>query len=590
MRRKLKDILTEGCGVVAAGFAPERRGGQASARGLGREDSAAGGDGAAPGDGREAIAGDWAETEVTDICCDSRKVTPGSLFIAVRGAACDGHDFIGKALERGAAVIVYENGDALSDAAGNACGDNARAVCGETCGADSQNAGEKAFGDNPGETCGANSGEKTVGNNSGETSGANPGNACGGKPVFVRVRSSRLALALIAAAFYGNPSRKLKLVGVTGTNGKTTTVTLLYRMFTQMGYSCGLLSTIANYVAGKRSETANTTPDPITINSLLNEMVESGCGFCFMEVSSIGVEQERVAGLDFSVGVFSNLTHDHLDYHKTFAEYLRCKKLFFDTLPKEATAVINIDDRNAEVMVQNCRAKIVRCSCRSHADHSCRIMEEGTDGMLLRIDGRECWTPLIGQHNAYNLLAVYSTALALGAEPEEALVALSTLRSAPGRLETLRGPKEITVVIDYAHTPDALENVLKTLKDIGCGNRLVCLFGCGGDRDRTKRPEMAAVAQRYADRIYVTSDNSRTEKTSDIIAEIKAGFDAAGRAKSLFIEDREQAIRTAIMTAEQGDIILLAGKGHETYQIIGSEKRHFDEKEIVESVFREIGG
>ena len=479
-------------------------------------------------------------TPVTDICCDSRKVRPGSLFVAVRGAAGDGHRFIANAVESGAAVIVYEDGEALRGI-----------VC--------------------------------------ETPGSGTAAVAGGGTIFINVQSSRRALAFIAANFYGNPSRKLRLVGVTGTNGKTTTVTLLYRMFTRMGYSCGLLSTIANYVAGKRSETLNTTPDPITINSLLAEMVEAGCGFCFMEVSSIGVEQDGVTGLHFSVGVFSNLTHDHLDYHKTFAEYLRCKKLFFDNLPKDAAAVINIDDKNAEVMVQNCRAGIVRCSCRSAADHSCRIMEEGTDGMLLRIDGTECWTPLIGEHNAYNLLAVYATSLVLGAKPEEALVALSTLQSAPGRLETLRGPKDITVVIDYAHTPDALENVLKTLRDISCGNRLVCLFGCGGDRDRTKRPEMAAVAQKYADRIYVTSDNSRTEKTSDIIAEIKAGFDLSGRAKSLFIEDREQAIRTAVMTAEPGDVILLAGKGHETYQIIGTEKRHFDEKEIVEGIFGELG-
>lgn len=482
--------------------------------------------------GREAAL----ETPVSGICSDSRKAAPGCAFIAVHGAACDGHSFIGKAVLAGAGTVIYEDGDA---AAGSL-----------------QEAG---FG------------------------GGMPGNV-----VFVKVKSTKHALGHVASAYFDFPSRRLRLVGITGTNGKTTTVMLLYRMFTALGYSCGLLSTIANYVAGERSETANTTSDPITINSLLARMCGCGCEFCFMEVSSIGLEQERVAGLEFCTGIFSNLTHDHLDYHGTFAEYLRCKKLFFDSLPKEAAAIINIDDRNAEVMVQNCRAHVVRYSLRSPADHSCRILEESFDGMLLRIDGTECWTPLIGVHNAYNLLAVYSTAVVLGASPEEALVALSRLQSAPGRLETLRGPKDITVIIDYAHTPDALENVLKTLRDINCGGRLVCLFGCGGDRDRTKRPEMAAVAQKYADRLYITSDNSRTEKTSDIIAEIKTGLDLSGRAKSLFIEDREQAIRTAIMTAQEGDVILLAGKGHETYQIMGTEKRHFDEKEIVGEIFREM--
>ena len=496
--KKLKDILTEECAVEEIRYA-----------------------------GTDAL-----ETEIDGICSDSRKVTPGSIFVAVKGAACDGHDFIGKAVENGAAAIVYDNAEAAL-----------------------KSLARDGF----------------------------PGNV-----VFVKVKSTKHALGYIASAYFDCPSQRLRLVGITGTNGKTTTVTLLYRLFTSLGYSCGLLSTIANYVAGERSETANTTSDPITINSLLAKMCDSGCEFCFMEVSSIGLEQERVAGLKFCAGIFSNLTHDHLDYHKTFAEYLRCKKLFFDSLPKDAAAIINIDDRNGEVMVQNCKAQIVRYSLRSLADHSCRILEESFDGMLLKIDGTECWTPLIGVHNAYNLLAIYSTAVVLGAKPEEALVALSKLQSAPGRLETLHGPKDITVVIDYAHTPDALENVLKTLKDINCGGRLVCLFGCGGDRDRTKRPEMAAVAQKYADRLIITSDNSRTEKTSDIIAEIKTGLDLSGRAKSLFIEDREQAIRTAIMTAQEGDVILLAGKGHETYQIIGTEKRHFDEKEIVEEIFNEM--
>ena len=468
--------------------------------------------------------------EITAVCSDSRKVVPGALFIAVKGFASDGHDYIKAAVEKGAAAVIYQDGDALGRQIPDRDGCNA---------------------------------------------------------VFLKSDSTRHTLAIAAANFYDNPSRKLTLVGITGTNGKTTTVTLLYRMFTGLGYHCGLLSTIANYIGNKRFEAVNTTSDPITINSMLAEMAAEGCGYCFMEVSSIGMEQERVAGLKFKAGIFSNLTHDHLDYHKTFAEYLRCKKLFFDTLPADAYAITNIDDRNGMVMVQNTKAQTVTYSCRSIADHTCRIVEEGFDGMLLKIDGKETWCRLIGQHNAYNLLAIYTTAIVLGMPQDEILVEMSRLESAPGRLETLRGPGDLSVVIDYAHTPDALENVLVTLREIAPERMLICLFGCGGDRDRTKRPEMAQVAQRLADRIIVTSDNSRTEKTSDIMDDIKAGMDAAGRAKSIFIEDREQAIRTAVMTAPQGSTILLAGKGHETYQILGTEKRHFDEKEIVQRIFEE---
>lgn len=502
------------------------------------------------------IHGD-AAVEVTGVCFDSRKVKPGDMFIAVNGAACDGHKFIGSAIEKGAVAVVYEDHESISgiDSFNRIGSFNGT---GSFDGIGSVEAGAKQRGSEENGIC------------------------------FVRVRSSRHALAIAASNFYGRPSEKMTLVGITGTNGKTTTVTLLYRMFTRLGYRCGLLSTIANYVGDRRSETVNTTSDPVTINSLMAEMVEEGCGYCFMEVSSIGLEQERTAGLDFKVAIFSNLTHDHLDYHKTFAEYLRCKKLFFDNLGKNAIALINTDDRNGKVMVQNTSARVVSYACRTHADHNCRIMEEGVEGMLLRIDGKECWTRLIGEHNAYNLLAVYSTAVELGVDSDEALVALSALESAPGRLEALHGPGGITVVIDYAHTPDALENVLKTLKDINCKGRIICLFGCGGDRDKSKRPEMAAIAEKYADRIFVTSDNSRSENTSDIIADIKTGFSAEGKRKSLFIEDREQAIRTAVMTSESGDVILLAGKGHETYQIIGKEKRHFDEKEIVNGIFNEL--
>ena len=402
------------------------------------------------------------------------------------------------------------------------------------------------------------------------------------------VSADRRGLALCADNFYGHPSRQLTLVGITGTNGKTTTVTLLYHLFRKLGYPCGLLSTIANYVDGRRTETTNTTSDPITINRLLAEMVEAGCAYCFMEVSSIGMEQERVAGLRFKAGIFSNLTHDHLDYHKTFAEYLRCKKLFFDSLPADAFAIINADDKNGPVMVQNTAAKVIYYSCKRIADRTCRIMEESFEGMLLRLDDTETWTKLIGEHNAYNILAIYATALALGADKTETLVALSTLESAPGRLENHRGPRGISVIIDYAHTPDALENVLKTLRDIAPEKQLVCLFGCGGDRDKTKRPEMAAVAEKMSDRIIVTSDNSRTERTEDILEDIRAGFSRKGLAKAIFIADRREAIRTAIMTAQDGATILLAGKGHETYQIIGTEHRHFDEREVIDEIFKEL--
>ena len=473
--------------------------------------------------------------DISAVCCDSRKVTPGAAFIAVRGFAGDGHKFIASAIEKGASAVLYEDEEALR---------------GQLEGLDG---------------------------------------AVREKVALVRVPDSRYAVAMAADAFYGHPSRSLTLVGITGTNGKTTTVTLLYHLFTNLGYRCGLLSTIANYVGDRMLETANTTADPITINSLMREMVDEGCEYCFMEVSSIGMEQERVTGLDFNIGIFSNLTHDHLDYHKTFAEYLRCKKLFFDRLPAGAYAVTNADDRNGMVMVQNTAAKVVTYSCRSIADHTCRIVEESFDGMQLRIDGREVGTRLIGQHNAYNLLAIYTAAVICGATEDEALLQISSLESAKGRLETLRGPKDITVIIDYAHTPDAMENVLRTLREIGPKKNIVCLFGCGGDRDKTKRPEMAAVAEKYSDRVFVTSDNSRTERTEDILEDIRKGFSPEGLARALFIADRKEAIRAAVTLSPAGSVILLAGKGHETYQIMGTEHRHFDEREIVSEVFKTMG-
>ena len=454
---------------------------------------------------------------------DSRRVRPGSLFVAVSGCGNDAKAYIPKAIEAGACAILCE-GDAQ----------------------------------------------------------------CPEGVTLVSVKDSRKAAAMVADSYYGHPSGKLELVGITGTNGKTTTVTLLYNLFRDLGYKCGLLSTIANFVEDERKETANTTSDPFTINSLLAEMVGKGCRYCFMEVSSIGVEQQRVAGLDFKVGIFSNLTHDHLDYHGSFAEYLRCKKLFFDTLGSGAVAISNYDDRNGEVMLQNTAARKVYYSCRGAADHCARIIEESFDGMLLSIDGCQVWTRLIGRHNAYNILAIYSTAVELGADKETALVAISKLVSAPGRLETLRGPRKLNVVIDYAHTPDALENVLKTLREVAPDNELICLFGCGGDRDRTKRPEMAAISEKLADRIIITSDNSRTEKTEDIIEEIKTGLSPKARMQAICISDRREAIRTAILTAKEGATILLAGKGHETYQIIGHKKNHFDEREIVIEAFKAI--
>ena len=466
-----------------------------------------------------------AGTDITvcDVVCDSRRVVPGSLFVAVNGCGNDGRAYIAKAVENGAVAVMYE--------------DDGTVV---------------------------------------------PEGVCA-----VKVADSRKAVAMAADAFYSHPSGDLKLVGITGTNGKTTTVTLLYRLFRSLGYECGLLSTIANYVGSQRLETANTTSDPLTINSLLRRMADEGCQYCFMEVSSIGVEQERVTGLEFAVGIFSNLTHDHLDYHGTFAEYLRCKKLFFDRLGPDATAITNIDDKHGEVMLQNTAAAKMTYSCRSMADHNCRILEQSPEGMLIRIDGSELWTRLVGAHNAYNLLAIYCTALALGEDREEVLTALSALEPAPGRMETIHGPRGLCAVIDYAHTPDALENVLKTLRGVVCGRQLVCLFGCGGDRDRTKRPEMAAVAEKWADRIFVTSDNSRTERTEDIMEDIRAGFSPAGLAKTVFIADRKEAIRTALMLSPDGATVLLAGKGHETYQIIGTQKTHFDEKEIVNDIFKQ---
>lgn len=468
------------------------------------------------------VKGNVPAAEVEHIFCDSRKCTPGSMFVAVRGAEADGHNFIGKAIENGAEYIVCE-----------------------------------------------------------EIPAGSPSNA-----QYIVVEESRKAVAAIASNFYGNPSQKLRIVAVTGTNGKTSIATLLYNLFTRLGYCCGLLSTIANYVGEKRYETENTTPGPMELNRLLAQMADAGCEYCFMEASSHAIHQQRIEGIQFTGAIFTNLTHDHLDYHKTFANYLACKKALFDNLPKDAFALTNADDRNGEVMLQNTKAAKSTYSCRNWADFRTRILEKTIEGMLLNINGKEVWCRFIGMHNASNLTAVYGAAILLGAKEEEVITAMSTLSSVAGRLEYFKGENDIIAAVDYAHTPDALENVLKTLKELDpCGD-LICVFGCGGNRDKTKRPEMGAIAAKYASRVIVTSDNPRFENPDEIIADIKQGMDIKGRAKSLFIPDRAEAIRTAIITAVPGSIVLVAGKGHEDYQIINGVKHHFDDKEIIMEAFK----
>ena len=462
------------------------------------------------------------EANIEAVSCDSRTCTPGSLFVAVRGADTDGHSFIGKAMENGAKHIVCEE------------------IPQEVKDKDVQ---------------------------------------------FIVVKESRKAIARIAANFYDNPSHKLRVVAVTGTNGKTSIATLLYQLFTKLGYCCGLLSTIANYVGEKRYEAINTTPGPMELNRLLAQMADEGCEFCFMEASSHAIDQQRTEGIKFEGAIFTNLTHDHLDYHKTFANYLACKKRLFDTLPAGAFALTNIDDRNGEVMVQNTKATVSTYSCRNWADFKVKILEKTIEGMLLNINGKEVWCRFIGVHNAANLTAVFGAAMLLGAKEEEAITAISTLTSVAGRLEYFKGEDDIIAAVDYAHTPDALENVLKTLKDLEpCGD-LICVFGCGGNRDKTKRPEMGAIATKYSNRVVVTSDNPRFEDPNEIIADIKGGMDIKGKAISLFIPDRVEAIRTAILTAKPGSIVLVAGKGHEDYQIINGVKHHLDDKEVIKEAF-----
>ena len=461
-----------------------------------------------------------ADCEIRALQYDSRKVETGDCFFAIRGTQSDGHDYIDKAIEQGAAAIVCEKMP-----------------------------------------------EKLVDGVS-----------------YIEVEDSNAAMADIAAAFYDNPSRQLSLVGVTGTNGKTTIATLLYDLYRGMGYKVGLISTVVYRIGEREVDSTHTTPDTIRLNAMLREMVDIGCDYCFMEVSSHSVVQERIRGLKFRGAIFTNLTHDHLDYHGTFAEYIKAKKRLFDSLDKRAFALTNCDDRNGEVMVQNCRAEVSRYSLRQMADFRCKILETHFDGMLLKIENNEVWVNFLGRFNASNLMAVYGAARLLGAEEQELLQGLSTLHSVSGRFEPVRSEDGKVAIVDYAHTPDALENVITTINDIrGEGQRLIVVCGCGGDRDATKRPEMAAIASREADIAILTSDNPRTEDPEKILDQMMEGVDSS--AQVLRITDRRQAIRTAVMLARKGDIILVAGKGHENYQIIGREKLHFDDREELRAAF-----
>lgn len=459
--------------------------------------------------------------DVASLEFDSRKVKPGTLFFALRGTQVDGHDFMADAVRRGATAIVCEQMPPVRE------------------------------------------------------SGV----------AYVEVKDSARALGLVASAFYGEPSRQLKLVGVTGTNGKTTTATLLYHLFRKLGYKVGLISTVVYCVHDREEESTHTTPDSIRINALLAEMVEAGCECCFMEVSSHALVQERTVGLEFTGAIFSNLTHDHLDYHKTFAEYIRAKKILFDTLPTHAFALVNADDRNGSVMLQNSRAKAYTYALRSYADFKCRIMEMLLDGMLLDLDGDQVWVKFLGRFNAYNLTAVYATARLLGADREEVLRVMSELVSVNGRFEYLRSRNGVTAIVDYAHTPDALQNVIATINEIrNAGEKLYVVVGCGGNRDATKRPEMARIAAEGASMAILTSDNPRLEDPEAIIEQMKGGIPQGTR--YLAITSRREAIKTAVALAAPGDIILVAGKGHETYQDVAGVKHHFDDKEELATQFQ----
>ena len=464
------------------------------------------------------------ETEVSSLCLDSRKVQQGSAFVAVRGHQTDGHLYLGKAIELGASVLVVE--------------------------------------------------ELPAEINEGL--------------VYVVVADSAYALGVMASNFYGNPSAKLKLVGVTGTNGKTTIATLLFNLFQKLGFHVGLLSTVQNMIGDRKVEATHTTPDPISLNALLREMVEDGCDYCFMEVSSHAVVQQRIAGLRFVGGIFSNITHDHLDFHGTFAHYIKAKKKFFDDLDRSAFALSNIDDKNGLVMLQNTFAHKKTYGLHQMADFKAKILENHFDGMLLQIDGQEVWVKLVGDFNAYNLLAVYGAAILLEQETVKVLTALSEITGAEGRFETLKSSTGVVAIVDYAHTPDAVENVLETINGLRqAGQQIFTVLGCGGDRDKTKRPEMAEVAVRLSDKVVLTSDNPRSEDPATIIKEMEVGVPADKKKNVFSITDRREAIRAAFHLAQPGDVILVAGKGHEKYQEIQGVKNHFDDKEELIKIFND---
>jgi len=460
--------------------------------------------------------------DVKGVNIDSRKVRQDHLFIAVRGTQADGHNFIGKAIEAGASVIVCE---------------------------------ELPADINP-------------------------------EVTYIKVENSESVVGHIATAFYGNPTLRMQLVGVTGTNGKTTIATVLYNMFRKMGYKAGLISTVVNYIDGEAVPTEHTTPDPITLNELLGRMADAGCEYAFMEVSSHSVVQNRIGGLKFAGGIFTNITRDHLDYHKTFENYLKAKKQFFDNLPEDAFAITNADDKNGMIMVQNTKARIKTYSVRSMADFRAKIIECHFEGMYLDIDGREVGVQFIGKFNVSNLLAVYGTACMLSKDPHEVLVAMSAMSPVSGRFEALRSPEGYTAIVDYAHTPDALENVLNAIHDVLDGKgEVITVCGAGGNRDKGKRPLMAQEAAKQSNKVIITSDNPRFEEPQDIIDDMLAGLDAAQMKKVIAIADRREAIKTACMLAKKNDVILIAGKGHEDYQEIKGVKHHFDDKEEVQKAF-----
>ena len=458
------------------------------------------------------------DIEITGVNIDSRRIKEGHLFVAQRGTQVDGHKFIPKAIELGAKAILCED---MPE--------------------------EKVDG-----------------------------------VTYIQVESTEDAAGKVATIFYGDPSRKLKLVGVTGTNGKTTIATLLYNMFRKLGYKCGLLSTVCNYIEDEAIPADHTTPDPIELNYLLSRMVDAGCQYAFMECSSHAIAQKRIGGLNFVGGLFTNLTRDHLDYHKTFENYRNAKKAFFDQLPKTAFAITNADDKNGMVMVQNTKATVKTYSTRTMADFKAKILECHFGGMYLEIDGREVGVQFIGKFNVSNLLAVYGAAVMLGEKPENVLLVMSTLKSVSGRLDPIQSPEGYTAIVDYAHTPDALENVLNAIHEVLEGKgRVITVCGAGGNRDKGKRPLMAQEAVKQSDKVIITSDNPRFEEPQDIINDMLAGLDDQQMKKVVSIVDRREAIRTACMLAQKGDVILVAGKGHEDYQEIKGVKHHFDDKEVL---------